>query len=567
MSNPSKRSNCCSTALKKFSKILICNQSDAYPLTMRHNKTDTKKLHKNIFVAALCFLTAVCLGWVLLPYAISSAITAKGVISPELNAELYSAWIHPPMPVYMKLYLFNVTNADEVTLGALPKFEELGPFVFLKNMTKINITVDEDADTSTYWVYNSFQYSESLSVNISLQEKVTLINVPFVSAAIKITYELTWPLDEISRTILLNYKEPPFIKKTIEEALFKGWKVPFLEKIKEEVGFELPLLPNNTFRLMLDQNDTAKGPFTVSRGIKNKSSFGSIVKFENKTELAYWPKGSTCNNIVGSDGTIYPSPITKMTVLRAFNSDLCRSLSVTYNENVVFDGVNAFKFTTPASLLRDPRECNETRCYCYDEDVNMCLKGGVSELGPCKQGAPVAMSYPHFLHGDPEYIEKSGSIPDSDKHSAFVVIHPRTGIVLQGSMKFQINLMLKPIRSIKSLSKIPEMVFPLMWAEECASLDANSMQQFRAALLLIWIVEFTAKWILPGITLMALTVFVARKLGCKRVAPRHEYYLTNNVVPAFTNGKVSHVPESKRSMELDENVPLSVYPQFETEPS
>jgi len=183
----------------------------------------------------------------------------------------------------------------------------------------------------------------------------------------------------------------------------------------------------------------------ISRGVKNKSSYGSIVKFENKSELSYWPEGSTCNKIVGSDGTIYPSPIDKTSILQAFNSDLCRSLYVTYNEDTVFEGVNAFRFTTPASLLSDPRESDETRCYCYDQDVDNCLRGGVSELGPCKQGAPVAMSYPHFLHGDPEYIKQSGLTPDSKKHSAFIIIHPVCTLVNYSAQEFIIHLSTRAI--------------------------------------------------------------------------------------------------------------------------
>jgi len=102
------------------------------------------------------------------------------VISREIYPKLYSAWVHPPTPVYMKLYVFNITNPQQIGLGELPKLEELGPFVFLKNTTKINISIDEQADTTTYKLYTSFEYLKDLSVNMSLQEEITFINVPFV---------------------------------------------------------------------------------------------------------------------------------------------------------------------------------------------------------------------------------------------------------------------------------------------------------------------------------------------------------------------------------------------------
>lgn len=52
-------------------------------------------------------------------------------------------------------------------------------------------------------------------------------------------------MDEIGKMVLVRYKEPLFLQRTVDEALFKGWRVPFLEKIEDEVG--ISLVPNNTF--------------------------------------------------------------------------------------------------------------------------------------------------------------------------------------------------------------------------------------------------------------------------------------------------------------------------------
>jgi len=70
-----------------------------------------------------------------------------------------------------------------------------------------------------------------------------------------VAYDVPWPLNDLALPVLLKYKEPLFVKKTIEQVLFKGWKVPLLEKIKNDVGIELPYLANNTFRLMLDVSE------------------------------------------------------------------------------------------------------------------------------------------------------------------------------------------------------------------------------------------------------------------------------------------------------------------------
>ena len=47
------------------------------------------------------------------------------------GSESYDAWKDPPVTVYMKFWLFNVTNADDVLNNdAKPQVEEIGPYVY-----------------------------------------------------------------------------------------------------------------------------------------------------------------------------------------------------------------------------------------------------------------------------------------------------------------------------------------------------------------------------------------------------------------------------------------------------
>lgn len=76
------------------------------------------------------------------------------------------------------------------------------------------------------------------------------------------------------------------------------------------------------------------------------------------------------------------------------------------------------------------------------------------------------MSTPHFLDANPKYTEMSGLVPVREKHETYMDIEPMTGAILQASKKIQINLMLKPIKELSLLSKVPDMLFPLVWADE-----------------------------------------------------------------------------------------------------
>lgn len=40
------------------------------------------------------------------------------------------AWEESPVPIPLRIYLFNVTNPDEVDAGEKPNLQEVGPYTF-----------------------------------------------------------------------------------------------------------------------------------------------------------------------------------------------------------------------------------------------------------------------------------------------------------------------------------------------------------------------------------------------------------------------------------------------------
>lgn len=47
----------------------------------------------------------------------------------------------------------------------------------------------------------------------------------------------------------------------------------------------------------------------------------------------------------------------------------------------------------------------------------------MAEVGPCKQGAPILMSMPHFMNADPTFAQNvEGMNPDPEKHT-FIMDH------------------------------------------------------------------------------------------------------------------------------------------------
>lgn len=42
----------------------------------------------------------------------------------------WDSWKEVPIPVFQQIYIFNVTNSEDVLKGEKPILEELGPYVY-----------------------------------------------------------------------------------------------------------------------------------------------------------------------------------------------------------------------------------------------------------------------------------------------------------------------------------------------------------------------------------------------------------------------------------------------------
>ena len=74
---------------------------------------------------------------------------------------------------------------------------------------------------------------------------------------------------------------------------------------------------------------------------------GKVHSWDDETELSFWKNdtGSMCNAIQGTDGSTFHPDIKKDEKIHIFNRDLCRSLPLVYQKDVIDgNGIPGYRF-------------------------------------------------------------------------------------------------------------------------------------------------------------------------------------------------------------------------------
>ena len=174
------------------------------------------------------------------------------------------------------------------------------------------------------------------------------------------------------------------------------------------------------FGALRHKNSTWERETLVYTGSHHISQKGNMLDIEGMKTLGAWKDGSTCDSLVGlQEPSVFP-PIqsepeykeqlhntseneTEESDFDIFVGIMCRSIPL---KKVSSPEYKTEKFTKhikpiryePASYVFDRHSVPES-CY-YDTVTKNDLPRGMLELQSCQQGAPLAVSFPHFLHAD-----------------------------------------------------------------------------------------------------------------------------------------------------------------------
>lgn len=96
--------------------------------------------------------------------------------------EIYKIWQDVPLPVYMWVYFFNITNPIEFQQGQKAQLVECGPYVYREHLYKGEINMFPENDSTIYHQYHEVFYQPDLS-NGSESDVITMANIPYIALA------------------------------------------------------------------------------------------------------------------------------------------------------------------------------------------------------------------------------------------------------------------------------------------------------------------------------------------------------------------------------------------------
>ncbi|XP_023223563.1 lysosome membrane protein 2-like isoform X2 [Centruroides sculpturatus] len=428
-----------------------------------------------------CIVGAIVYG--LFPNIIKSKVKQNLVIKEGTSS--YNHWVSPIVPIYMKIYLFNVTNPDEIVKGKKsPRVAEMGPYVYREYRKKDVIRWSKDDTVVTYREKKVYYFQPDLSTG-SEDDIVVTVNMPIVGIVQLASDSIPTILKSVSMPlvegVLRGFGETLFIRKTVKELLFQGYKVDLVERIDSIIRPFVPnfiqFLPNNSFGLLYGKNNSDEGIMSVYTGAKDMKKYLSYHAWNGKTSLQYW-NGNYCNMINGTDGRGFSPFLKRSDTLYIFIPDICRSVPLIYEDDVSIKGITAYRYILSPSAFQDTTSNPDNKCF-YRRNVPSI--NGIFPVSVCQKGRPVYVSSPHFYKTDERIRKKiKGLSPRKEKHQTFIDIEPTIGTTFRVSGKLQFNLEILQNPYISFLSSVSDIIMPVFWLDQTGEITENAKDKFTS---------------------------------------------------------------------------------------
>ncbi|XP_070706478.1 lysosome membrane protein 2-like isoform X2 [Pempheris klunzingeri] len=459
------------------------------------------------------------------------------------GSRVFESWKRPPPPVYMEFFFFNVTNLNEFLQGAKPQVQQVGPYTYREYRYKDNVSMLETGGMVSAYNTKSFVFLREKSVGDPAVDSITTVNIP-AWAVMNTVKDSFWKSSAVS--IWMNsLGVTVFTTRTVDELLW-GYEDPLLARVA-------PTNPSveKIFGLMYKKNGSNDGEFIYHTGEQNYMDYGRVETWKGQSELTFWTSNQS-NSINGSDGSAFHPLLSKEERIYIFTPDLCRSIYMEFEKDVEVKGIPAYRFTPPRSVLASKEENPANEGFCISPKE--CLGTGLLKVSPCRKGAPVVASFPHFYLAEDKYVNAiEGMSPQRTHHQTFLDLNPTTGVIVRANKRAQVNILINRISGFPKTRGLNEMIFPVMFLNESVVIDDASAARVHKLLLIVTLVSNFPLIIvgLGAIMLAVLIILLVRARKQKNEVKRIVF--TKPLYATSTEDDTSYSPVSDKEKEDPQN--------------
>ncbi|PZC71095.1 protein croquemort [Helicoverpa armigera] len=406
-------------------------------------------------------------------------------LSPDSMS--FSIWRETPIPMYLEIFFFNISNVDEIVAGTATKVrvEEMGPYVFEESHVKVNLTWNDHNSTLTFYNQRFWHFKPEMS-NGSISDNITSINPIVATIAYMMRHQrliIKVPVDVFLRL----YHRNMFLTANVSSWLFDGISDPVLD-IANEIP-NLPLaIPYDKFGWFYERNGSLEfdGSFNLNTGASDFSRLGNVEqwKFSNRTD--HWGE---CGVVKGSTGELW-APEYGQPELFVFASDVCSYITLSKEREVYVEGIQGVQYSANDSIFDNGYKYPQMACYCDIVRDDNCVPAGALNVSDCRFGAPAFVSLPHFLHADPVYASKIDGLNATEDMNFRLALEMFTGMPLSVAAQLQINLLVRHIPGITINNMLPDrdtMVPMFRFRQETATTPEYAALARQALRLRYWI--------------------------------------------------------------------------------
>ncbi|XP_067620772.1 scavenger receptor class B member 1 isoform X2 [Eurosta solidaginis] len=419
------------------------------------------------------------------------------------DGEIFNLWAKPPVDLYIKIYLFNITNAEAFLAGREKiNVQQVGPYVYKEIMTHENITFNTNNTMSTR-PSHPLVWQEHMSEGNKEDDQVVMLNIAMLAIS-HLTAKKPYLVRLALQGLFATSQSKPIIRMTAKEFMF-GYETSLTTLgntfLPNWIYFEKVGLIDRMYDFDTDYE-------TFYTGATNPAISGLYATYRGSTNLPQWD-GEHCSNIeLASDGTKFKSFIQPNETIKFFRKSMCRPINLhRTGEPQTYGSLTGYKYVFEENAFDNGVHNEANTCFCRK---GKCQPQGLIDVTDCYYGFPISLSYPHFMHGDPGLLTNiTGVEPDEEKFASAFVVQPHSGLPLSISAKVQINMHFDDMSAYRQVSRFSHLTVPMLWFDIMMSELPESLDtRFNFYLNILPYLDILGYWgsLLLGIALLVYAV-------------------------------------------------------------